>query len=116
MAGVLCTYVMHLQEVKITFGVPCLGTSATHICKNGNCTSEFGIPEVHCIFGAESLKLLLWLVQFLILIISLATYFQFCRFFCTFSVPYYSSISSLLLLLVTNLLKIVALQQRLRKI
>ncbi len=48
--------------------------------------------------------------------LSTAAYFLFCRFFCTSSVPCCSSISSLFLLLVTNLLKIVALQQRLRKI
>ncbi len=46
---------------------------------------------------------LLWLLQLLILIISLAEYFQFRRFFRTSGVPCCSSISSLFLLLVNKL-------------
>jgi hypothetical protein len=42
------------------------------------------------------------LVQLLILIISLAEYFQFHRFSCTSGVPCCSSISSLFLPLVNN--------------
>ncbi len=90
--------------------------SATLICKNCNCTSVSGTAGVQLTSGAEFLEASSLVGPVLILIISLAAYFQFLRLFCTSDVPCCGSISSLLLLLVTNLLKIVALPQRSRKI
>jgi hypothetical protein len=108
---------MHLRDVKGISGVPCLWTSVVphtyvrqllHLrtCHSGGSLNfQSWIP--HRIF---------WLVQFWVLIISLAVYFLFCRFFCTSGVSCCSSVSCLFSLLVNNLLKIVALQRRLRKI
>jgi hypothetical protein len=90
--------------------------SATLICKNCNSTSLSGTAGVQWTSGAEFFEASSLVGPVLILIISLAAYFQFLRLFCTSGVPCCGSISSLLLLLVTNLLKIVALPQRSRKI
>jgi hypothetical protein len=103
---------------KRTSGVPSLWTSVvTHTYVKTDIAPPYlalrgftELPELN------SSKPLLWLVQFLILIISLAAYFHFCRFFCASGVPCCSSMSSLYLLLGTNLLKFVTLQRRLRKI
>ncbi len=49
---------MHLWNVKKNFLCALLVNfrSATHICKNGNCTSVSGTPEVRWTFGAEFLQ------------------------------------------------------------
>jgi hypothetical protein len=59
--------------------------SATHICKNGICTSISGTPGLTELPELNTPKPLLWLVQFLILIISLAEYFQLCNFLSVFT-------------------------------
>ncbi len=54
--------------------------SATHICKNRYCTSVSGTPEVHWTSRTEFLDASSLIGPFLILIISLAAYFQFADF------------------------------------
>ncbi len=90
--------------------------SAAYTCKNGNCTSVFGTLKVHWTSGTEFLEASSLIGAFLILIISLAAYFQFCRFFCTSGVPCCSSTSSLFLLLVNKLKKFLLFRERHRKI
>ncbi len=89
---------------------------ATHICKNGNCTSVSGTSEVHWPSEAEYLEASSLVGTFLILIVSLAAHFLFHRFFCTSGVPCCSSVSSLFLLLVNKLKKSILFQRRHRKI
>ncbi len=89
--------------------------SATHICKNSNCNSVSGTPEVHWTSGDEFLEASSLVGAFFILIVSLAAHFRFHRFFCTSRVPCCSSISPLLLLLVNKLKKFIFFQRRHRK-
>jgi hypothetical protein len=90
--------------------------SATHICKNGNCTSISGTPEVHWTSRAEFLEAFSLVGAFFILFVSLAAHCQFHRFFCTSGVLCCSSMSNMLLLLVNKLKKFILFHRRHRKI
>jgi hypothetical protein len=92
------------------------GALLVNFRSDGNCTSVSGTPEVHWTSGAEFLKVSSLFGPFLILIIWLAVYFQFCTFFCTSGVPCCSSVSSLILLYVNKLQKFILFQRRNRKI
>ncbi len=90
MAGVPCSYVMRLRDIKRTSGVLCLLTS---IVPHTYVKTEIAPPYLA----------LRKFTELLILIVSLAAHFLFHRFFCTSGVLCCSSVSSLFLLLVNIL-------------
>jgi hypothetical protein len=90
-------YVMHPQDIKMNFRCALLVNfrSATHICKMAIAPPYLALQGFNDHPELNSSKPLLRLAQFLILIISLAEYFQFHKFFSTSGAPCCNLISFL---------------------
>ncbi len=103
-------YICNAQFTSGAYNKPqgcpaCELCSASHIGKDGSFISVSGTLGVYCMLGAEFLAAFLRLVQFEILMMSLADYFNFCGFLSASGVPCCSSFTSLFILQVKNLFK-----------